>query len=45
MLYYNFFLSDIDVWVLELDYLEVFVEWWDFDVDKLFFIGVFKYGK
>lgn len=32
------------MWIFEFFYVEVFVDWWDKEVDKFFLIGVFKYG-
>uniref|UniRef100_UPI00398E93CE LOW QUALITY PROTEIN: chromodomain-helicase-DNA-binding protein 7-like n=1 Tax=Pristiophorus japonicus TaxID=55135 RepID=UPI00398E93CE len=36
--------NDIDVWIPEVDTMEVPAEWWDEEADKSLLIGVFKHG-
>ncbi|XP_051865740.1 chromodomain-helicase-DNA-binding protein 8-like isoform X1 [Pristis pectinata] len=36
--------NDIDVWIPEVDGMEVPAEWWDVEADKSLLIGVFKHG-
>ncbi|XP_062916127.1 chromodomain-helicase-DNA-binding protein 8-like [Mobula hypostoma] len=36
--------NDIDVWIPEVDGMEVPAEWWDMEADKSLLIGVFKHG-
>lgn len=38
------FVRELDVFLFDIDYMEILVDWWDVEVDKFFFIGVFKYG-
>ncbi|XP_078063603.1 chromodomain-helicase-DNA-binding protein 8-like, partial [Mustelus asterias] len=35
---------DIDVWIPEVDTMEVPADWWDEEADKSLLIGVFKHG-
>uniref|UniRef100_W5LYB8 Uncharacterized protein n=1 Tax=Lepisosteus oculatus TaxID=7918 RepID=W5LYB8_LEPOC len=37
-------LREIDIWMPEMDQLEVPARWWDSEADKSLLIGVFKHG-
>ncbi|XP_072357655.1 chromodomain-helicase-DNA-binding protein 8-like isoform X4 [Scyliorhinus torazame] len=37
-------INDIDVWIPEVDTMEVPADWWDEEADKSLLIGVFKHG-
>ncbi|XP_069797186.1 chromodomain-helicase-DNA-binding protein 8 isoform X2 [Narcine bancroftii] len=37
-------INEVDVWIPEVDGMEIPAEWWDLEADKSLLIGVFKHG-